>query len=292
MLTGIQESAPEVPFGARFVPCRRPGAKAFREHGLKDTTRPLIALGLLLAAAPVSASIGIFGHGDGMKAMGMGGTSYSHAEEATALAGNPAHALALGHRLDVGLESLTPSSRVQFRGNSAGPDAEFTSTGRRFYPIPQGGYTQPISDRLAWGVSLLSAGLGPIYPQNPYERFGGGSRSKLFLVSAGLVSALSYRPHDRHTVGFGVTLGRQSLELTGLEFLAPLSEQPDKLTDQGKDSVFSIGFTLGWLVDLAPDLKLGLVYRSKAWTEKHEDYAGAYCRKAGGSSCPPSSVAA
>ena len=234
----------------------------------------LAALASMAACTTAGASVGIFGHGDGMQSMGMGGVSYSLAGEATALAGNPAHALSLGTRLDVGLEVLTPLARVNIVGNALGADSEHESSGKRFYAIPQGGFTLPLTERLSFGFSLLSAGLGPNYRNSPYARFNSAPNADILLASAGTISALAFQLTPEHAVGVGLNLGYQTLEVNGLQFLMQVSEQPDRVTDQGTDGSFSVGLTVGWVGRIAPDLTGGLGYRSKAWTQKHDDYAG------------------
>lgn len=222
------------------------------------------------------ATVGVFEHGNGIKSMGMGGVGYSFAEETTALGANPAHALALSHRFDVGVDLFAAEAVATYDGNAAGPDESFASDGRTYYAIPQGGYSRRLSDRLGFGVTVLSAGLGPDYDGSPYERFGGSSRVSLGLASSSVVTALAYQLNKQHTVGASLNVGYQVLELKGLQFLddPAVSSAPGKVTNQGKDGAFSVGFSLGWHGQLTPWLAAGVAYRSKSWTEKHEDYRG------------------
>lgn len=234
------------------------------------------ALLALAPCLPAQATLGVFEHGNGIKSLGMGGVGYSFAEETTVLGANPAHALALGNRYDIGVDLFTADAEARFEGNALGPDEGYHSDGKEHYYIPQGGFSRALSDKLALGVTVLSAGLGPDYDGSPYQRFGGARRTSLGLASSGIVTALAYRVAPAHVLGFSLNTGYQVLALKGLEFVATptASVAPDKVTNQGKDGAFTLGFTLGWHAKLTSWLSAGLAYRSKNWTQKHEEYAG------------------
>ncbi|MGQ0698915.1 MAG: OmpP1/FadL family transporter [Panacagrimonas sp.] len=237
---------------------------------------PVAALLALVPCLPAQATLGVFEHGNGIKSMGMGGVGYSFAEETTVLGANPAHALALGNRYDIGVDLFTAEAEAKIEGNTLGPDERFFSDGKHHYYIPQGGFSRALSDKLGLGVTVLSAGLGPDYDGSPYQRFGGARRALLSLASSGVVTALAYRVSPDHVLGFSLNTGYQVLQIKGLEFVATpaTSVAPDKVTNQGKDGAFTAGFTVGWHGKLAPWLHAGVSYRSKNWTQKHEDYAG------------------
>lgn len=234
----------------------------------------------LLASADVHAGLGPFEHGAGIKAMGAGGVSYVGSRETTALSANPALASSLGRRYDIGLDVLLLHPDTRMEGNALGPDSRHSSEGRRWYFVPQAGFSRPLNDRWAFGVTMLQAGLGPDYAKSPYTRFGGAPRASLMLGSANIVPALSWRPDPAHSFGAGLVLGYQFLDVKGLQFLAStdpqfrVSTRPDKVTNQGKDDALSIGYTLGWTGELAPRLSAGIGYRSKSWTQKLDDYRG------------------
>lgn len=232
---------------------------------------------LLALSFPFSAlaTLSIFEHGNGIRSMGMGGTVYATGEETTTLAANPALALSLGRRYDVGADLFMPEARASYTGNQAGSSEEFYKTsGRTYYWIPQGGVNLPLSDRLALGFTLISAGLGPDYDRSPYQRFGAERRASMFLMSSSLVSALAYEIAPGHAVGISLNLGYQTLAVKGLQFGQGISVNPDRVTNQGTDGAMTAGFGLGWKGDLTPWLSAAASYRSRNWTEKHKDYAG------------------
>lgn len=236
--------------------------------------RATAALGLLTVSSAAWSTLGIFEHGNGIKSMGMGGLSYAIGEEVTTLSVNPAHALHLGTRYDLGVHVFNPMSDVSFTGNAAAPDSRHRNDGRRYFAVPQGGFTRALSENLGLGMTAYAAGLGPDYPRNPYARFGGTPRGSLFLNSAGVATALAWRVHPRHVIGASLNLGYQTLSIEGLGFLAAASGSPAHVSNQGKDGAFNVGASLGWRGELAPGLTAALAYRSKSWTQKHREYQG------------------
>lgn len=232
----------------------------------------------VLAVTPMSANatLGVFEHGNGIQSMAMGGVSYSVAYETTALGANPAHALALGDRYDIGVDLFWAEAIATYRGNAAGPDESYASDGKNYYAIPQGGWSRRLSDRLGFGVTLLNAGLGPSYKGSPYERFGGDENVSFNLASTSLVTALAYRLDPRNVVGASLNVGYQEFSVKGLEFLdnEQSSVAPGHVTNQGKDGAFTGGFSLGWHGELTSRLSWGAGYRARNWTQKHREYRG------------------
>lgn len=249
-------------------------------HRVPRALRSCASVIATLLCCSAQASLGPFEHGAGIKAMGAGGVSYVGAGETTVLSANPALAIDLGRRVDVGYDLLMLHPNSTIDGNAAGGDDRFASDGRRFYGIPQLGVSLPLGERWAFGVTMLQAGLGPDYPESPYARFGGADRASLTLGSGSVASVLAWRPGERHRFGVGLVLGYQFLTVKGLQFLTAteppnrVSVVPDKLTNQGKDGGFSVGYVLGWAGELTPRLSAGVGYRSKSWTERLDDYRG------------------
>lgn len=231
-----------------------------------------------LAALPLcaEATLGVFEHGNGIQSMAMGGVSYSVGYETTALGANPAHALALGNRYDVGVDVFWAEAIATYRGNTLGPDESYSSDAKSYYAIPQGGFSHRLSDRLGFGMTLLNAGLGPAYKGSPYERFGGDENVSFNLASTSLVSALAFRLNERNVVGASLNLGYQEFSVKGLEFLdnEQSSVAPGHVTNQGKDGAFTGGFSLGWHGEITPWLSWGAAYRTRNWTQKHREYRG------------------
>lgn len=107
--------------------------------------------------------------------MGLRGIRYAIAEETIAIAANPAHTGAQGHRDDFGMDVLNVRTRGAYRGNALGTDELYRNEGRSYFPISQGGGTRPLSDRWAIGVTALSETLFDIMgPVNGTTHHTGG----------------------------------------------------------------------------------------------------------------------
>ncbi len=243
--------------------------------------RSALLLGLLLPAAPALATLGVFEHGNGINSMGMGGVTYSYATETTTLGANPAHALSLGDRWDLGADVFWANADGRYKGNDLAPDMSYKSDGRSWYVIPQGGYSKRLNNDWALGITILNAGLGPDYAGNPYERFGGASnRATLYLASSSIVTALAYRLTDAFHVGASLNVGYQELLIQGLQFLdnAASSQSPGNVTNQGKDGVFTFSGSLGFKWQITPWLTAGAAYKSKNYNAQHDEYRGLVAR--------------
>ncbi|WP_428311839.1 OmpP1/FadL family transporter [Hydrocarboniphaga sp.] len=257
----------------KISPCTSAGAGA---------GRLLVVMAAVAMANPAQAGLGVFEHGAGIKAMGFGGVSYAVGDESTSLPINPAVAVALGNRFDVGVDIFAPRAVAAYRGNMApGPaDARYLTESDRYYPVPQGGAAIVLDDRTSLGFTLYSAGLGPHYRYSPYQRFGGAPRASLDLASTSLTTALAYRLTPSQAVGVGLSLGYQTLNVQGLQFLgatepaSQLSDKPGRTTNMGNDGALTAGFSLGWQGQLTPSLAAGAGYRSRSWAQQHKEYAG------------------
>ncbi len=234
-------------------------------------------LSLMCVSLPSYATMGAFAGGNGIKSLGMGGVSYSVAAETTALSGNPAHALGLGSRYDVGSDFFYARANATISGNAIAEDSTSNSDGRSYYMIPQAGFTRRLNERWAFGMTILSAGIGPDYDGSPFARFGGNpDRASLQLASSSLDSVLAYRFSPSVDVGVSLNSGYQVFSAKGLEFLdnAMVSSSPGDVTNQGKDGVFTLGASAGVLWRINSWLTAGASYRSKNHNGKHKDYRG------------------
>lgn len=251
--------------------------------GAESRTRAAAALGVaLLGLWPTQAPapLGPFEHGNGVKAMGRGGVSYALGGDTTALGGNPAHAIALGERFDIGMSFGVPRASGVIRDNAAAADERYDSKAV-IVPIPQGGAVFALGEDWALAFNIQSAGIGPEYDNNPYGRFGGGPRAELQLGQSGLAVTLAHRLTPDQHVGAALNLSYQRFEVRGLQgFTAPegdpnnVSVAPEAVTNRATDDAFGVGFTLGWRGMLTERLWAAASYRSPTWTQKHDAYRG------------------
>lgn len=203
----------------------------------------------------------------------MGGISYVAAEDSFPLAANPALAQSLSRRIDFGLDSYKASVKSTIHGNLLGPDEEYRSSAKYFF-IPQFGFSNELSETVSFGSTGFVAGFGTDYKRSPYQRFGSTGRTSVTLGQAGITTALAWRLLDDQSVGAAVNLGYQQLRVRGLGPFRLFSEDPDHVTDQGKDGTPTIGFTIGWHAYVTSRLEAGAAYTSKNWAQRFSEYAG------------------
>ena len=245
--------------------------------------RPLrstaLAVAGCLAAFNAHATLGIFEHGSGIKSLGFGGVSYIGIEETTALSANPAQAIAMGSRFDVGVDVLRVSGGAEIIGNAAGPDQSFQFKSNQ-YPIPQVGVNVKAGERWAFGVTAFAAGLGPIYPQSPYARFAGpedggvSDSAQTSLKIGGLSLLAAHQVAAGHSLGMSLNLQHQWLSVEGLLPFAPVSESPDAVSNRGPHISYGLSLTFGWTGRITPWLDAGLSYRTQAIQLRIEEYRG------------------
>ncbi|MGB0956611.1 MAG: OmpP1/FadL family transporter [Panacagrimonas sp.] len=221
-----------------------------------------------------SAGLSIFEHGNGIKSQGVGGVSYVLGDESTSLVGNPAHVYHLDEGFDIGINMLSPNIQVRYRGNAAGPDRNFKNHSDTFLPVPQGGWIGRLGPDWKVGVAAFTAGLISDFDSSPYARFGSDPRANLQLTNAGAVVATAVELFPNQTLGASLSLGYQTIRVNGVQFAQGVSESPENVTNRGKDGAPNVGFTLGWLGRFGDHWSAALAYRSKTFTEKHDEYAG------------------
>lgn len=228
---------------------------------------------LALHSFEAVAGYGAYTHGTGIKSLGMAGLGFVLADDSYTLSTNPAGAVAMGQRFDIGLDYENPHPRVRIHDNALGRDQEYSTRERHFF-IPQIGAAMPVSERMSIGATAFFAGFGTDYKRSPYERFGGDPRVSLGLAQVGGSAALGYLVAPRQSLGFALNLSYQELTLKGADVFAAISQDRKHFSNQGRDGALGVGFTLGWLGALGPEVTGGLSYRSKTWAQRFDEYAG------------------
>ncbi len=227
-----------------------------------------------LHAVPAVAGYGVFSHGYGMKSEGAGGVAVARAEDTPGMAANSAAVMSLGHRADLGMDWLYVEAGSRVEDNAAGADQTHGSDGQRNFFIPQGGWSRSLGERAAIGVTVFSAGFGTDYKSSPYQRFGGDARAGIKLMQTVVSTSLGYAVVPGQNVGVGLNLAYQEINAQGLDFLAPLSQSPGQVSDQGSDSAYGYSLQLGWQGRLGERLSGGLAWRSPTRLGKFDRYRG------------------
>ncbi|MDT8384262.1 MAG: outer membrane protein transport protein [Gammaproteobacteria bacterium] len=245
---------------------------------MKRATKNLLAVAVTAAmCAPMAAMAtnGYFGHGIGMKSMGMAGAGIAMAQDSLASATNPASAALVGNRIDFGLNLFMPDRESTVSGAGA-PGANGTYDGNEtaMFPIPEFGYNRDLGNDMAFALTVVGRGGMNTDYDNEFSIFSGGSGEKpgIDLAQLYISPTFAMKLNQDHSVGVTLNAIYQRFKAEGLEgFGIPSSTGYDTSTG------FSLG--LGWTGKLTPMLTAGVSYTTKADMSEFDDYAGLFAEQ-------------
>jgi long-chain fatty acid transport protein len=215
----------------------------------------IILAGTVMLSARVEAANGDQYAGYGVTAMGMGGASIANPVEATAAVNNPAGMGAVGSRVDGNIMATVGQLRSNVHGAKSDDDI--------FLLLPGFGANYQYSPDVTFGITAAGYGAGVDYGKL-IPAFG-TSKVKSELAQLILSPTVTYQVAPGHYLGVSVKLGYESLMLHGLENFGATNDT---------DHALGIGFGVGYLGTIAPNLRLGLTYSSPVWFQKldaHDD---------------------
>ena len=249
---------------------------------LSATAYAAVLLTLGTSSLNAHATNGYFSHGYGVKAEGMAGVGIALPQDGLTAATNPAGTAFTGDRLDVGLNVFNPSRSTDIRGNdlssygSTSLDGHDSGDGRRYFFIPEFGYTRQLSDAWSLGVAVYgNGGMNTQYNHNPFAALGGQGKAGVNLEQLFLSPSLAYKITANHVVGVALNLAYQRFSAQGIQPFASASSSATDLSNRGTDTSTGIGARIGWIGQLTPDLRLGATW-SSAISGKFDKYKGLF----------------
>jgi len=252
---------------------------------LKKSLVLAVSAGIATLSLQTQATVGYFSHGYGIKAKGMGGAGVALPQDSLAAATNPAGMVLVGNRWDVGAEVFVPDREAstawgtQLSTNTiTAYDGNGDGFGESWFLIPEIGYNKMVNKNLSWGVSVFGNGgmnttwNAPIFSvgTNPTQNTG-IDLSQLFISPT-----LSFKLDDKNSVGVSVNVVYQSIKIEGVSDFGGISSDPTKLSDQGYDGSYGVGFRVGWIGQLTDTVSAGFTYQPKTNMKPFEDYAGLF----------------
>lgn len=233
-----------------------------------------ICIFAMLITSKAYAGDGYFPYGQGIKAKGAGGAQTAFADEATAIAINPALTKEIGNRIDIGVEVANLDAKSSRHDSLISSfDGEFDSTNAPLV-LPNISAVKDLDDRQAVGISFYSnGGIAAKYNNNPYTPAHSGMAS----VNMGqyfLSPTYAYKLSDSQTIGFSANVLVQSFAVKGLSVFESKSINPNNVTDNGHDISYGLGASFGYLADISDNLQFGAFYRSKTNSQKLGKYSG------------------
>ncbi|WP_026301130.1 MULTISPECIES: OmpP1/FadL family transporter [unclassified Thioalkalivibrio] len=261
--------------------------------------RSLVAAAVGIAMGGVGsahATNGYFAHGYGTTAKGMGGTGMAISQDAYAPGTNPAGIAGMESRFDIGVSYFRPKRSVTLDSPQGSMEVE---SGNSSFNIPSMGYVRQIDERRSWGIALLgNGGMNTEYPAfatgNPECDMGGGGlfcggAAGVNLEQLAIIPTYAQKSESgRVSVGFSPIISHQRFSATGLGQFAQMSNDPERVSDNGTDSTWGYGAQVGFQAELSDTVTLGGSYRSKIRNGKFSDYSGLFA--GGGSFDIPSTL--
>lgn len=228
--------------------------------------------------SPAAATTGYFEHGYGVQSEGLGGVSIAYPKDSLAIATNPATLSALGDSLDLGAELFVPKRGAEFSHTTGGLglfDGSFSGNGKSSFVIPQFGYTHRLNSQWSVGIAVYgNGGMNTSYEKNPY--FGSSGTAGVNLSQLFAAPTLSYEFAPGHTIGASAKLVDQFFEARGLGLFSLYSSSPSALSDNGKDSAYGIGGSIGYYGQWTPDFSVGAFWQSKVYSQRFQKYEGLF----------------
>jgi len=237
-----------------------------------------VALGAV-ASPRVFATNGYLVHGYGIKAQGQAGVSIAQPQNGLAAANNPAGTAWVGDRLDIGASLFAPDRSADIDANAFGANGHYGGNNRKYFLLPEMGYSQQLSDRLGVGLAIYgNGGMNTDYHKNPYAAFGSQGSAGVDLAQVFVTPSLAYKFTEHQSFGVGVNFVYQRFAAKGLSAFAnpAFSSAATDLNDRGHDTSTGWGLRLGWQGQVTDNLTLGLVWSSKIKAQKFDRYAGLF----------------
>lgn len=241
--------------------------------------RSLLSATILLSFStiPAFATNGLAPIGLGMEHRSLGGAATGYAANTSSLASNPANTSFVEDGYDVGLELFQPKRSASFNGKAFGmpSDVTYDGNGKQNFFIPEGSYKRSLK-QFDFGIAVYgNGGMNTSYEKNP--NFGTGKAGvdyqQLFVAPT-----FSYKLNAHNAIGISANLVYHKFKAEGLHNFdnTQFSAHPGLVTNNGYDSATGIGASIGWHGKIAPNLSLGVAYRSKVSMGKLDQYSGLF----------------
>lgn len=249
---------------------------------LATTLGACISLGISGSADAVLASV---------KTLGMAATGIAYPQDALAAAFNPAGAVEICDRIDVGFTWAQDKGHSHVHGNTlpqpildflGGPvNGTFNGFKQSNAYNPDFGINKRLGCNNEWAVGLVVFNRN--YNKTTYDKpfvLLGNSPAGLEYVQETASAVIAYRINECHNIGLNINLQGQRLKVNGLENvgnpLFPLlrTTNPGHVTNKGYDYSFGWGVTLGWQWHVMDGLTIGLTYQPKTSMSKLKKYDG------------------
>jgi long-chain fatty acid transport protein len=231
----------------------------------------LFAIIGVLAPSTSYAGNGLFLHGVGAKAKGMGGAAIAYPQDAFSGAANPATLVFVKPQLDYDFDVMHPVRTAIIRENSLGvPTGEHSGDGQAFNVAPEMAFVKEINNSTAWGISMVESGTGVKYDVPLF----GTSKAYSNVAQVQLNFTFAKKLAEDAAIGISPYFAYQRFSLKGLENYKMFSSDAEHVTNNGVDSSSGFGVRIGGYKKLSPVTSAGLFYQTKTNMSRFEKYRG------------------
>lgn len=258
---------------------------------MKMRSKLLVSASLLLAgiisSQTASATDGYFSLAYGTQNKGMAGAGIAWYKNSL-INGNPASLVKLGGQYQFGINMFSPNREYTVSGNPSGMPGTFglapgtvESDSKTFF-MPTFGANWMLNEKSSFSVAVYgNGGMNTDYaPKNGFGTFGmpdadtGVDLGQMFLNLS-----YAYQVSEKHSFGVTAIAAYQYFEAKGIAAFGMMSSDATKLSDNGHDSAFGMGFKLGYLGQLTDKLSVGASYQTMVYMSEFDDYAGLFAEQ-------------
>ena len=233
---------------------------------MKNLTRKILSVGVVASfSLPMTAGAtnGYFGHGIGMKSMGMGGAGIALAQDSLASATNPAAAAMVGDRVDFGLNYFRPDRGAVLTGSGA--DGTYSGNETQNFLIPEFGYNVDLGDGKGFGITVVGRGGMNTDYDKIIGLFSSTEKTSMDLSQLYVSPTFAMEVNDKHSVGITLNMIYQRFKATGLQNFG--------VTSAGYDSSTGYSVGLGWTGEISPTVTMGVSYTSRGKMDEFDKYS-------------------
>lgn len=213
-----------------------------------------------------------------VKAFGMAGTGVAYAQDALAVAYNPAGMAWIGDRVDFGVHWAHDRGETKVRGNLVPTlNGNYPAYKTKNFYSPEFGINKTFGCECEWSVGL--AVYNRQQSKTTYDKpFGlvGTSNLGLEYVHETISPVVAYRLNNCHSFGITLNCMVQRIKANGIQnFDSPIfSAHPGHVTNKGYDWSVGWGTTIGWQWKVFDGFTFGLTYQPKTKMPKFHKYKG------------------
>jgi long-chain fatty acid transport protein len=256
---------------------------------MKMTSKLLVSASLILAglitSQTASATDGYFSLAYGTQNKGMAGAGIAWYKNSL-INGNPASLVKLGGQYQFGVNMFNPNREYTVSGNPSPMPAFGLRPGTvesdsKIFFIPNFGANWMLNEKSSFSVSMYgNGGMNTDYaPAGLDGTFHSPGKTGVDLGQMFLNFSYAYQVSEKHSFGVTAIAAYQYFEAKGIANFGGMSSDATKLTDNGHDNAFGMGFKLGYLGQLSEKLSIGASYQTMVYMSKFDDYAGLYAEQ-------------